>query len=195
MNRLLLRAALAAMAFILVSCHKSEVVIPTADGGAVRLQVISPEIVRVTQSPDGKFNDRASLAVLPQKGCTDFEVSDAMGKVHLTTGAVTVDVYKADGSIHFYDGEGNLRPFEEWRRATASIQSHFNRSWLETEYNTAILRAEQAADWKGFERDSDVALLHQREVFYFHPEDKLQFSKFDDSIIRSILPPFCHHLP
>ncbi|MBP5455563.1 MAG: hypothetical protein J6Y37_03625 [Paludibacteraceae bacterium] len=56
-----------------------------------------------------------------------------------------------------HDGEGNLRPFEEWRRATASIQSHFNRSWLETEYNTAILRAEQAADWKGFERDKDIA--------------------------------------
>ena len=108
MNRLPLRIVLAVLAFTLVSCHKSEVIIPTTDGGAVRLQVISPEIVRVTQSPDGKFHDRKSLAVLPQKGCTDYEVSDAMGKVHLTTGAVTVDVYKADGSIHFYDGEGNL---------------------------------------------------------------------------------------
>lgn len=56
-----------------------------------------------------------------------------------------------------HDDEGNLLSFEEWRKATASIQSHFNRSWLETEYNTAILRAQQAADWKAFERDSDVA--------------------------------------
>ena len=56
-----------------------------------------------------------------------------------------------------HDEEGRLRPFEEWRKATASIQSHFNRSWLETEYSTAILRAQQAADWKGFERDKDIA--------------------------------------
>ncbi|MCQ2299759.1 MAG: phage head morphogenesis protein [Bacteroidales bacterium] len=55
-----------------------------------------------------------------------------------------------------HDADGNLRTFEEWRNATASIQSHFNRNWLETEYNTAILRAEQAADWKMFEADKDV---------------------------------------
>lgn len=34
-----------------------------------------------------------------------------------------------------YDSEGRLRPFEEWRKATESIQSHFNKSWLQTEYN------------------------------------------------------------
>ena len=56
-----------------------------------------------------------------------------------------------------HDEEGRLRPFEEWRKATESLQSHFNRSWLETEYSTAILRAQQAADWKGFERDKDIA--------------------------------------
>ena len=56
-----------------------------------------------------------------------------------------------------HDDEGNLLPFEQWRKATASIQSHFNRSWLETEYSTAILRAQQAADWKGFERDKGIA--------------------------------------
>ena len=55
-----------------------------------------------------------------------------------------------------HDDKGNLRSFEEWRNATASIQSHFNRNWLETEYNTAILRAEQAADWKRFEADKDI---------------------------------------
>lgn len=51
------------------------------------------------------------------------------------------------------DDEGNLRMFEEWRKATEPIQSHFNRSWLQTEYNTAVLRANQAADWRRFEED------------------------------------------
>lgn len=54
-----------------------------------------------------------------------------------------------------YDSEGKLRPFEEWRKATESIQSHFNRSWLQTEYNTAVLRAEQAADWRRFEDEKE----------------------------------------
>jgi alpha-D-xyloside xylohydrolase len=93
---------------LFASCNKTSVTVKCDDGGAIRLQVVSPEIIRVTQSPDGKFNDRKSLAVLPQKLCKDYEVSDAMGKVHLTTKALAVDVYKADGSIHFYDGEGNL---------------------------------------------------------------------------------------
>lgn len=54
-----------------------------------------------------------------------------------------------------YDSEGKLRPFEEWRKATESIQSHFNKNWLQTEYNTAVLRAEQAADWRHFEDNKE----------------------------------------
>lgn len=55
-----------------------------------------------------------------------------------------------------HDEEGNLRSFQEWKKETASIQSHFNENWLRTEYNTAILRAEQAADWRQFEKDKDI---------------------------------------
>ena len=88
------------------ACSSPEVKVKCSDGSAVRLQVISPEIVRVTVSPDGKFNDRKSLAVLPQKGCTDYEMSDAMGKVHLTTSKLAVDVYKANGEVNFYRADG-----------------------------------------------------------------------------------------
>ena len=91
-----------------LSCAPRNRVAVKTDAGLVRLEVVSPEIVRVSAARDGKFSDRKSLAVLPQKGCTDFEVSDAMGVVHLTTKALAVDVYKADGSIRFYDGEGNV---------------------------------------------------------------------------------------
>ena len=76
------------------------------DNGTVRLQVVSPEIVRVSVSPDGKFRDRESLAILPQEGCTDFEVSYALGKLHLTTSALAVDVYKADGEMAFFRADG-----------------------------------------------------------------------------------------
>ena len=60
---------------LLVSCQKAYtvkgnlVLIPCQDR-TVRLQVISPEIVRVSVSPDGKFNDRQSLVVVPQEAFT-----------------------------------------------------------------------------------------------------------------------------
>nr|WP_314594635.1 phage minor head protein [uncultured Porphyromonas sp.] len=54
------------------------------------------------------------------------------------------------------DGEGKLRSFEEWKRSVASITSHHTVSWLRTEYDTAILRAHQAADWQEFMRNRDV---------------------------------------
>ena len=54
------------------------------------------------------------------------------------------------------DGEGKLRSFEEWTRSVASITSHHTVSWLRTEYDTAILRAHQAADWQEFVRNRDV---------------------------------------
>ena len=89
-----------------LGCTPKNVVTVKTGTGAVRLEVVSPEIVRVSAARDGKFSDRQSLAVLPQEGCTDFEVSEAMGVVHLTTKALAMDIYKADGSMRFYD----LRP-------------------------------------------------------------------------------------
>ncbi|MBR5249527.1 MAG: hypothetical protein IKV28_02955 [Bacteroidales bacterium] len=36
------------------------------------------------------------------------------------------------------------------------MTNHYVRQWLRTEYNTAVLRAHQAADWKHFEAEQDV---------------------------------------
>ncbi len=89
-----------------VACGKKPVVTIPCEDVTVRLEVVSPEIVRVSAAPDGKFSKRESLVVLPYKGCTDYELSDAMGKVRLATEALSVEVYKADGSIHFYKADG-----------------------------------------------------------------------------------------
>lgn len=52
--------------------------------------------------------------------------------------------------------DGKLKPFSEWRRDIESIASHQVGSWLQTEYNTAVVRAHAAADWQQYERDKDV---------------------------------------
>lgn len=54
------------------------------------------------------------------------------------------------------DSNGDLKPFTEWLNDVRPIASHQVGAWLRTEYDTAVLRAHQAADWQQFEREKDV---------------------------------------
>lgn len=54
------------------------------------------------------------------------------------------------------DADGKLKPFGKWVEDVRGISSHYNRTWLETEYSTAVIRAHNAADWQQFERDKDI---------------------------------------
>lgn len=54
------------------------------------------------------------------------------------------------------DSNGNLKPFEQWMKEVMPIASHQCGAWLRTEYDTAVLRAHLAADWRQFEREKDV---------------------------------------
>lgn len=85
---------------------------------------------------------------------------------------------------------GNPRREGRWR-----IKHILSGLRLLLECDAVMMLPEWEERSLGAQLERCVALLLQKEVFYFHPEDKLHFSKFDDSIIRSILPPFCYHLP
>ena len=61
-----------------------------------------------------------------------------------------------DIAAQLLDEHGNLKKFEKWVEDIKSITDHYVGPWLRTEYNTAILRAHQAADWKHFESEQDV---------------------------------------
>ena len=54
------------------------------------------------------------------------------------------------------DSNGNLKPFEQWKAEVLPIASHQCGAWLETEYNTAVLRARQTAQWQQFLAEKDV---------------------------------------
>ncbi|MBQ3881889.1 MAG: DUF4968 domain-containing protein, partial [Bacteroidales bacterium] len=45
------------------------------NGNTIRLQVISPDIIRVSAAPGESITDRKSLVVVPQRGVTDFDVA------------------------------------------------------------------------------------------------------------------------
>lgn len=63
---------------------------------------------------------------------------------------------QTDMAARLLDSNGNLKPFEQWKKEVDPIASHQCGAWLETEYNTAVLRARQAAQWQQFEREKDV---------------------------------------
>lgn len=54
------------------------------------------------------------------------------------------------------DADGKLKPFYQWKAEVEGIASHYVGPWLRTEYNTAVIRAHNAADWLQFERNRDI---------------------------------------
>lgn len=54
------------------------------------------------------------------------------------------------------DDKGKVRSFAEFRKATAPIIGAYNTTWLHTEYNTAIIRAQYAQKIKELEQDRDI---------------------------------------
>ncbi|MBO4624204.1 MAG: DUF4968 domain-containing protein [Bacteroidales bacterium] len=114
----------------LASCQRGEVVVRT-DNAAVRLQVISPEIVRVSVSPDGKFHDRQSLVVLPQQSYQDFKLSKEAGKVVLSTPALSVEVSKADGTLQFFKADGTPLA-SDGRSSFAPLEVEGKKAWSTT---------------------------------------------------------------
>ena len=127
MNRLVL---LAGALLALASCHKNTVVVP-CESSVVRLQVVSPEIVRVSVSPDGHFSDRPSLVVLPQKNASDYQLSKEDTKVVLSTSALTVEVSKADGAVNFFKADGTPLALDG-RSAFEPIEVEGKKAWSTT---------------------------------------------------------------
>jgi hypothetical protein len=61
-----------------------------------------------------------------------------------------------DIAAQLLDEKGNLKPFEQFSNDVQKLTDHNVKQWLQTEYDTAILRAHQAADWVQFKEVSDV---------------------------------------
>ena len=61
-----------------------------------------------------------------------------------------------DMAARLLDVNGDLKPFNQWLKDVLPIASHQCGAWLRTEYDTAVLRAHQAADWQQFRREQDI---------------------------------------
>lgn len=54
------------------------------------------------------------------------------------------------------DEDGNLAEFGEYRKKAKEIAPKWQENWLRTEYDTAVIRAQQAAEWEQFKENADV---------------------------------------
>lgn len=61
-----------------------------------------------------------------------------------------------DIAAQLLDENGKLKPFEQFSNDVQPITDHNVKQWLRTEYDTAVLRAHQAADWRQFEEVRDI---------------------------------------
>ena len=68
-------------------------------------------------------------------------------KVHAMSQSMAAKLLNTDGS---------LKPFRQWADEVKGISSHYVGAWLQTEYDTAIIRAHNAADWQQFIQDADI---------------------------------------
>lgn len=61
-----------------------------------------------------------------------------------------------DIASQLLDEGGKLKEFRQFREDAESVIGTYNNHWLRTEYDTAVLRARYAADWKRFSRNADI---------------------------------------
>jgi alpha-D-xyloside xylohydrolase len=74
---------------------------------AVRLQVISDKIIRVTASPQRVIPDRKSLITVNTASYKNFTVTNSTDKVSVKTPAVTASVLLSTGALSFADAKGS----------------------------------------------------------------------------------------
>lgn len=93
------------------------------------------------------------------------------------------------------DEKGKLKPFDKFRKDVEGLIGKYNRNWLTTEYNTAVIRARHAARWKDFERDADLyPNLKWLETTSPNPDMKVHF-RFWNRVWALIDPFWKRHYP
>ena len=124
-------AAISLALAVACTAPRNQVLVRTADGGAVRLQVVSPDIVRVSISPSGRFSDRQSLMVLPQEGCEAFHLEEGEDSVVLSTSSLVVKVSREDGGTAFFRADGTPLAVDG-HASFAPAQADGKKAWSTT---------------------------------------------------------------
>lgn len=74
---------------------------------AVKLQVVTDQIIRVTASPTKEFSSQQSLSVIPQSGKPEWNVREEGKSIILTTFFITAKLDQLTGAVSFTDKNGH----------------------------------------------------------------------------------------
>lgn len=115
----------------------------------------------MTEIEENLFNETfRAFTEASDKGIGSRELTPDF-RTKMETGNAVFSAFKVhrmqnDIATQLYDSNGVLKPFEQWKKGVHPMLDHHVRHWLRTEYNTAVIRARQAADWQRFEQYADI---------------------------------------
>ena len=78
------------------------------DSTDLKIEVYSPEIIRIVKSPLGRTFSKVSLSVIKTPEKAPFEVTEKSGLIKIKTSKLQVYIYQTSGKIAFYDLSNNL---------------------------------------------------------------------------------------
>ena len=115
---------------------------------------LSPELFRAILRRFNEAADKGIAASYVPDPDSDFR--HALQHSNEVFSAFKVHRMQSDMVRLLTDSNGDLKPFNQWANDVLPIASHQCGAWLRTEYDTAVIRAHQAADWQQFVREADV---------------------------------------
>lgn len=118
------------VAVSMASCNpRNEVVVTTADGTKVAVQMYTESIAHVRAVPAGaRFSTKESLSALPSAGNVKAEVIKDHESVVIKTEALMVSVSKLDGKVSFFRPDGTPVS-SEYSRSFEPIEVEGDKGW------------------------------------------------------------------
>jgi len=116
-------------------------------------------VADLTQAVTSGFN-----AINPPDTKPYQETIDALlHSVHKFSGFKT-DAQIKDAAKLMIDADGNIRPFNAFKKDVLALNQEYNITWLKTEYNQAIASSQMAGNWVNIQQDKDTLPLLMYET-------------------------------
>jgi hypothetical protein len=102
------------------------------------------------------FNEAAAKGFADAGASGDEEFFEQIKHNNAVFSAFRTHRLQNDIASRLLDENGKLKTFEQFSNDVKGITDHSVKQWLRTEYDTAVIRAHNAADWQRFASVKDV---------------------------------------
>lgn len=153
---------------------------------------IEPNLFKISFDSQNKAVDTGFVDV--KFGEPDFDFINELKYNNGVFAAFRTHRQQNDLAKQLLDDKGNLKSFDQFKQDTQPILGEYNKNWLQTEYDTAVIRARMAAKFKKFQQTADV-LPNLKWLPTTSPDPRESHEKFY-YIVRPLNDPFWNdHFP